>query len=343
MDKKSRGRPRISDEVKRDRRAAKLEQEVKDLRRKYKHAVVQMNKAEKEHEFASSIASSKDIFKITPYKSGGQSEATAVMVASDWHVEEKVLSEEVNGLNEYDLAISRDRATKYFQRGLRLVKVFNKDIKINTLVVALLGDFFSGHLHDELAEENFIAPADAAILALEYLESGIRFLLANSDLKLIIPCLPGNHGRMTQKNRTANESGNSLEYFMYVNLAERFADEKRVQFIIPRSKHIYLEVYDMTIRFMHGHTVRYAGGVGGISIPLNKAIPQWDKLIAADLTVLGHFHQFLDGGRWLVNGSMIGYNTFALDNKFSYEEPKQAFFLVDKTRGKTVVAPILLT
>ena len=338
-----RGRPRISDEVKRDRRLAKLEQETKDLRKKYRVAVRELNKAEIEQTFASSVASSKEMFRITPYKSGGMSEATAVMVASDWHCEETVLPEEVNGLNEYSLAISRERASKYFQRGLRLVNVFNKDIKINTLVLALLGDFFSGSIHEELAEENSLAPADAAALALEYLEGGIRFLLKNSTLKIVVPCLPGNHGRMTQKNRTANEAGNSLERFMYINLAERFSNEKRVKFIIPRAKHIYMNVYGFTIRFMHGHTVRYAGGVGGISIPLNKAIPQWDKLIPADLTVLGHFHQFLDGGRWLVNGSLIGYNTFALDNKFGYEVPKQAFFLVDKKRGKTVVAPILFS
>jgi len=334
---------KITDEVRKDRRLDKLEQETKDLRKKYRVAVRELNKKEREQDFTSTIASKREIFTITPYRSGGVSEATAVMVASDWHIEEKVLTEEVNGLNEYNLNISRERAVKFFQRGLRLVNVFNKDIKINTLILALLGDFFSGSIHDELAEENYLAPADSATCALEYLESGIRFLLKNSTLKIIIPCVPGNHGRMTAKPRTANESGNSLERFMYINLAERFKDEKRVTFIIPRAKHVYLQVYGMTIRFMHGHTVRYHGGVGGVSIPLNKAVPQWDLLIPADVTVLGHFHQHLDGGRWLINGSLIGYNTFALDNKFSYEEPKQAFFLIDKKRGKTVVAPILFS
>ena len=127
---------------------------------------------------------------------------------------------------------------------------------------------------------------------------------------------------------------------MYLNLAKRFEGEKRIKFIIPRSQHYYLEVYGKTIRFMHGHNIRYYGGVGGITVPLNKAIAQWDKLQRADLAVLGHFHQFLDGGRWLVNGSLIGYNAFALANKFEYEPPKQAFFLWDKRRDKSVVAPI---
>jgi len=44
----------------------------------------------------------------------------------------------------------------------------------------------------------------------------------------------------------------------------------------------------------------------------------------------------------LVNGSLIGYNSFALSIKASAERPQQMFALIDKVRGKTLVAPILL-
>jgi len=53
-------------------------------------------------------------------------------------------------------------------------------------------------------------------------------------------------------------------------------------------------------------------------------------------------HQFKDGGNFICNGSLIGYNAFALSIKADYEKPKQAFFLVDKKRGKSIVAPIWL-
>jgi hypothetical protein len=92
----------------------------------------------------------------------------------------------------------------------------------------------------------------------------------------------------------------------------------------------------------HGHNIRFAGGVGGVYIPINKAINQWNKLRHAYLDILGHFHTFRDGGNFIVNGSLCGYNAFAISIKADFEEPRQCFMLIDKKRGKTIVAPILL-
>jgi hypothetical protein len=58
--------------------------------------------------------------------------------------------------------------------------------------------------------------------------------------------------------------------------------------------------------------------------------------------VLGHFHQLFDGGRFIVNGSLIGYDSFALSIKASYEKPKQVMFLMDRKRGRTFTCPIFL-
>lgn len=128
---------------------------------------------------------------------------------------------------------------------------------------------------------------------------------------------------------------------MYHNLAHHFEDEPRVKFIIEEGYNTYIDVYGFTLRFHHGHSVRYYGGVGGLYIPMNKAIAQWDKAVPADYSFAGHFHQMKDGGNFMVNGSMIGYNAFAMSIKADYESPRQAFLLIDKLRGKTVTCPIL--
>lgn len=39
---------------------------------------------------------------------------------------------------------------------------------------------------------------------------------------------------------------------------------------------------------------------------------------------------------------MIGYNSFAIAIKASYEKPAQMLFLIDEKRGKTVTCPIIL-
>ena len=43
------------------------------------------------------------------------------------------------------------------------------------------------------------------------------------------------------------------------------------------------------------------------------------------------------------NGSLIGYNAYAMSIKADYEKPSQTFFLIHPRYGKTIVAPIELT
>ena len=110
--------------------------------------------------------------------------------------------------------------------------------------------------------------------------------------------------------------------------------------------HSYVRFFEgaYEIRFHHGHQVNYQGGVGGITIPVNKAIAQWNKARNVNLDVFGHFHQKFDGGNFVTNGSMIGYNAYAVSIKASYEKPEQQLFLVNREYGeKTAVMPIFLT
>jgi hypothetical protein len=106
-----------------------------------------------------------------------------------------------------------------------------------------------------------------------------------------------------------------------------------------------MQVYDKMLRIHHGHNIKYQGGVGGISVPAGKAISQWDKERSAYLDIFGHYHQLeMDTGtsKYVLNGSIVGYNAFAVSIKAGFEQPKQGFMLIDKHRGKTVTAPIFV-
>jgi len=268
---------------------------------------------------------------------------TGVAVLSDWHLAETVHSENVNGLNEFNLRIAQNRAEKCFQNIVRLVKLFGKESKMDTLVLALLGDFINGQLREEAMENNSLRPMDEMLKARELLRAGIKYILDNTDISLVLPCHSGNHARVTKKIHWSTESGNSLEYAMYHVLANDFDGNKRVKFIIPTSYLSFVTVGGYTIRFHHGHAIKYGGGIGGIFVPAFKAISQWQKSRSADLDVFGHFHASKDGGNFLCNGSLIGYNEYAVTIKCDYERPKQTFFLVDhKRKEKTVTTPIFL-
>ena len=270
-----------------------------------------------------------------------KSEATAIWLASDWHVAEKVTYAQTNGINMYNLAISKARGEQYFKHALSLTKMMGKDVEIKTIVLALLGDFMTGYLHDQAKESNYLPPMFEIQYAQRIILSGINYVLENSEYNIVIPCASGNHGRTTKFSEFGSENGHSLEFLMYSNIADYYRENKRVQVIINEGAHTYLDIYGYKVRFLHGHDIKFGGGVGGITIPVNKAIAQWDKGKKAYITCFGHFHQKFDGGNFIANGSLIGYNSFALSIKASAEPPAQQMFLIDKKRGKTIVAPIL--
>jgi hypothetical protein len=272
-------------------------------------------------------------------------EAVACCVASDWHVEEPVAPESVNGLNEYSPAIAEKRSQAYFRNGLRLTNMMAKETMVKTIWLGLLGDFFTNYLHDENRELNELPPAEAAQFAQSLLASGISHWLKESPYRLVIDCVAGNHGRMTVKPRNANHSGTSLETFMYYALAKHFEGNPRVEFRVAQSKMLYRRFFtNFQMRLIHGDDIGYQGGIGGVTIPIRKKIAAWDKSIRADLTVLGHFHQMLNGGDHIVNGSLMGFNAYAQGIGASPEEPRQQFFLVHARGGGqvSVTAPIWL-
>ena len=331
----------LSENLEGDRNLLRARTEGNITKKKYKEALLENDRLRVEKEAILRIQETPQKIKFTQRQNGG-SDATAFIIASDWHIEETVRPSDVSGLNEYNLEICDKRVKKFFSNAVKLLEITQKESRVNQVVLALLGDFISGHIHLELLENNTLLPADAIWRVQNYLISGINFLLDNSKIELTIICHGGNHGRMTKRIHHATEQGNSLEVYMYNNIALHFKNNKRVNFIIADGYHTYVDVYDYKIRLHHGHAIRYGGGVGGIFIPVNKAIAQWNKGRRVDLDVFGHFHQFKDGGNFICNGSLIGYNAFALSIKADYEKPKQAFFLVDKKRGKSIVAPIWL-
>jgi hypothetical protein len=332
-------------QIQKDRERARFAEEAAQLRRKYEEALKTIERQERDLAALDGlVAKGIDTFKIEPKQASGTSESTVVLVASDWHMEERVNRAQVSGLNEHNVEIAKKRAERFFQSGLRLTQLLQQNTRIDQMVLPLLGDFISNDIHEEFPETNELLPMHALELAQNTIASGIEFLLKNSKLSITLPCHSGNHARTTRTTRFGAENGHSLEYLMYRHLAGYFAAKKesRVQFVIPDGPHSYMDIYGLTLRFHHGHMVKFGGGIGGIDIPVKKAIAQWNKARHADLDVFGHFHQRKDGGNFISNGSNIGYNTFALSIKADYEAPAQQLFMIDKKRGRTCTWPVLV-
>jgi hypothetical protein len=288
--------------------------------------------------------SARRAINIVPTR-GIDSQAAACIMCSDWHLEEYVDPSTVNGLNEYNLDIARTSVSNCFSNGLRLVEICQKDVHIDTIVLILNGDIINGYIHEEFVEDNLLSPTEASLLGLDLISSGINYLLKHSKCKLKVICKFGNHGRTTIKSRVATGYKNSYEWMVFQLVAREYRGDSRVEVVVDNSYLTYVDIYGYTLRIHHGDNIGYQGGVGGVTIPLNKAIAQWNKHKTAYLDVVAHFHQLqLDTGsfRYVMNGSIVGYNAYAIKIKAAFEEPKQGFFLIDSKRGKTITAPIFV-
>ena len=272
---------------------------------------------------------------------GKRRQGTPVLVLSDLHIEEPVSLASVNGLNEYSL----DIAAKCIDRCADAFEWLSHDPRYDCreAVIAILGDTYSGYIHDELKESNFLSPVQAVVWLQEHIERMIQKILATTSFERItVVCVDGNHGRLTNKIRVQTRTENSLEWLFYKTLAARFAHEPRLAFSIADGEWVFTEVYGTTIGFTHGDSFRYQGGVGGLLIPLRRGFNEMRKYRKVDMMVCGHFHQRTDTGEILVNGSMIGVNAYSMHLHASPEPRQQSWFMVDSTRGKALSAPVWL-
>ncbi len=162
------------------------------LKKRYKEALKTIDQLNKEKDSILAIKDTVTIHKIETKKQTDQSEATSVWLASDWHVDEVVDGATINMLNHYTAPIANKRAKNFFTSGLRLTNILAQDVSINTIVLALLGDFYTGHIHPDFMEITDTQPIHAVIRVQNMIASGIQYILDNSKYNLVLPCHSGN-------------------------------------------------------------------------------------------------------------------------------------------------------
>jgi hypothetical protein len=258
--------------------------------------------------------------------------ATPVFMCSDWHVEETVHAKTVNGLNSYSLAEADARIERLGDAMCWMIEHHRASFEIRECVLWLGGDLMTGYIHDELKENNALSPVETVLWLQTRIERLIAKLLSVSGIESVtVVTSHGNHGRTTLKTQISSGAANSYEWLLYHTLRRTFEANNRVQFHVADGEFTYLDVNGVTVRFTHGDAAAYGGGIGGLTIPLNKAIARWQTHKHAAITCLGHFHQLYDLPGFVVNGSLIGTSPYGL-RVGGFEVPAQASFLIDAKR-----------
>jgi hypothetical protein len=322
-----------------DAELARLRAEVASYRKRYTAALEQI---ERERQRADSVLGLQDIkpaslTKTVKGKRTAKHDATAILMLSDVHCEERVLPETVNGENDYSLDVCQLRMQELQERFLACLDHERNQADIRRVLIWLGGDFITGHIHPDCMEVAQLSPMNATRWIAERLRALIDAVAANAE-SVIVCTNAGNHGRSTEKNRIATELDHSWEQMMYFTLA-REEPNKNVSWQIAEGHLGYVDLDGFLVRTTHGHSIRFAGGVYGLALPASKAIARWDAGRKADLTIFGHYHSWgwLRGARYVANGSVIGHSPYA-ERVASPERPCQGMAIIDHGRREVTRA-----
>ena len=265
------------------------------------------------------------------------------LMLSDLHFGETVFANQVNGVNQYNTTIAKRRLARVVAGSIRLLRHTLAPGDFGGMVVNLGGDMVEGIIHDELRDTVDETVVQAVITLHDELVPALK-LLADEFQRIHLPCVVGNHGRLDRKPRMKNGPALNFDYLLYQFLARTLqADPKyrgRITFQIPDGFDASYRVFGTRYMLTHGDSFKGGSGITGPLLPWMRGDAKTRKQYGAigmpyDVLVMGHWHQLRYLGQIIVNGSLVGFNEYALKNRFDYEPPMQALWLTHPVRGLT--------
>ena len=286
--------------------------------------------------------------KVLPKPKGkhkGNSSQIAIAPLSDTHIGEYVDYEQMAGLNSYSFDVFNRRLSGWASQVLTLIQLRREAVPIKELVVPMLGDMISGDIHEELSNTNLDNCMQQMIRGANLIAQALMFLAPNFE-KIRVPCVVGNHGRMTRKP-PMKDKYMDWDYMLYQWIAAFCQNQKNIEFDIPKSYLNTFQVFNRNILIMHGDSASGAGSLTTITRVLTnlRSVLQYRKGLeveAGDLhsdidpdilpasfdsVMMGHFHRCdeidIGTGHAMICGCMKGGDEFALQRLAVITKPQQ--------------------
>jgi hypothetical protein len=318
---------------------------LKDAKARLAEADKVIERLERELGVASRIGQTSTPPKwLTSPKKSKVHRGTPWLVLSDLHLDEVVTPAEVLGANAYNRSIAELRLQRTFEGAVKITRDWWSGITYDGIVVPMIGDIFSGGIHEELKETNEDTILGSLDHWIDHIAAGLSFL-ADEFGKVHVPTVVGNHGRMTRKPRAKQRARDNLDWFLGKALARVFAQDARVTFDVSEGADLIVPSYDQKVMLTHGDQVSGGAGIGGIWPPIMRLDARKSKRQQVvgqpyDLMLLGHWHTLTWGQTFVVNGSLKGIDEFSWQGNFGAEDPAQALFLMTPERGRTFLAAV---
>lgn len=268
------------------------------------------------------------------------------LLCSDWHWGETVEARQVNYVNAFNKEIAEKRVKRLVEKTINLMMVHMAKPKYDYLCLPLLGDMDSGNIHEELRETNW-APINICLIELRDTIIWMIDEFLNAFKKLYVPCVTGNHGRMDRKPRFKNASYDNFEFLLYEMLRHHYKGNKAVHFDIAESSELLYDVCGTRYLAVHGDGFKGGSGIAGALSPMMIGRARKKESAMAtnrlfDVMIHGHWHFHRNIGDIISNGSLKGFDEYALKNSFQYQAPIQALWVTHPDYGITASWPVYL-
>ena len=273
-----------------------------------------------------------------PAKARVAQPCAAVLHVTDAHYGAEQPAEEVEAFGSYSPAQSRARQLGWVRAALGWLDMHRSHYAIPEARILCTGDMISGDIHDELRVTNaFPAPAQA-VGAAEIIAQQAAMLAPHFERVIVDIVSDDNHGRLTRKPQAKECGLNNWMYVVAQMAAKCLANQRNVLVNVHGKPRVVVPVAGRRYLLCHGHDVRGWAGVPWYGIERMVAREAVRRMNAReqfhfDRLVMGHFHQPLETGYWLVGGSVSG--TDAYDHKCGrHAEPQQVSWLVHPQHGE---------
>ena len=279
------------------------------------------------------------------YEESGKASSVGVptLFLSDFHWGEVVHPSQIGGVNQFNMAIARKRLKYTVETAIKLLSIVDPKLEYPGIVVPLGGDMVSGNIHEELQATNELNIMPTVLDLYDNLVSAIK-LLADTFGNVFLPCVSGNHGRNTRRMWAKDRHHTSFDWLLYQFLAKHFMDDDRIVFYVPDGSDAPFKIYNTRYNMTHGDQFRGGDSIIGPIGPLTRGNQKKlarDQGIGRgyDILICGHFHQYIQLRRLIVNGSLKGYDEYAASNNYGFEEPAQAMWITHPRHGITFRMP----
>ena len=275
-------------------------------------------------------------------KTKKRSEEHVVLHLSDGHHDQIVVPEECGGLETYNFPISCRRAETLVDTTVDWTRNYlGGSFKFPVLWVLAYGDHTSGEIHGHVHRSYYRNQfknsfAIGQLHALMYRDLSEHF----DEIKVVY--VPGNHGRRSVK-KDHHGAHDNWDYLVAEIARLHCADLNNIEFLIPNSYSINLDINGIGFNISHGDDVR-----GSLGLPYYGLQRRQRNLAALEhatsgprvrYNCCGHFHKpgtvgDMDG-EMIVNGPWLATDAYCFNSFAGYTEPSQWLHGVKPSHGVT--------